>query len=205
MAEHKLFSLVGLEAPRFEASALMEDNSFNNEFQSADFLLGSYGVIFFYPLDFTYVCPTELIALNNRLKEFQARNAKVIAISTDSHFTHLAWKRTPHKFGGIQNVKFPIVADLTKEIADTYGVIVNRSIPLRGTFITDRDGIVRYQQVNDLAIGRNIDEILRTLDAIQHHENSGNVCPAGWTKGKESVEPNDKGVAEFLVKHAANL
>lgn len=205
MAENKLFSLVGLEAPNFVASALMEDNSFNNDFHSDQYLKGSYGVLFFYPLDFTYVCPTELIALNNRLEEFKARNTKIIAVSTDSHFTHLAWKRTPYNAGGIQNVQFPIVADLTKEISEIYGVIINKSISLRGTYIIDQQGIIRYSQVNDLAIGRNIDEILRTIDALQHHETSGHVCPAGWTKGQESIIPNEKEISEFLPKYAANL
>lgn len=198
-------SLVGYEAPRFTASALMEDNRFNNDFHSEEYLAGKYGVIFFYPLDFTYVCPTELIALNNRLSEFKARNAAIIAVSVDSHFTHLAWKRMPYKYGGIGNVQFPIVADLTKSIAERYGVVVNESVAMRGTFITDQNGVVRFQQVNDLALGRNIDEILRTIDALQHHEKSGQVCPAGWINGKDAVTPTDKGVAEYLVKYAKVL
>ncbi len=198
-------SLVGFEAPKFTASALMPDNSFNNDFHSEEYINDKYGIIFFYPLDFTYVCPTELIALNNRLAEFQKRNAAIVAISTDSHFTHLAWKRMPYKYGGIGNVQFPIVADLTKSISDRYGVTINEAVSIRGTFITDRKGIIRYQQINDLAIGRNIDELLRALDALQHHETSGNVCPAGWTTGKDAVLPTEKGIADYLVKHAASL
>ena len=203
--EIKNYSLVGLDAPEFVASALMEDNKFNNDFHLSEYLKDSYGLIFFYPLDFTYVCPTELVALNNRIEEFRERNTKIVAVSIDSHFTHLAWKRMPHKFGGIGNVQFPIVADLTKNISETYGVIINNALALRGSFIVDKEGIVRYQQVSDLAIGRNIDDLIRTIDALQHHEISGEVCPAGWTIGKDAVVPNEAGVAEYLQNNAANL
>ncbi|MEM7617110.1 MAG: peroxiredoxin [Pseudomonadota bacterium] len=203
--EVKIFSMVGYEAPKFTGSALMPDNNFNNDFHLEEYFKDSYGVIFFYSLNFTYVCPTELIALNNRLQEFTNRNTKIVAVSTDSQFSHLSWKKIPHKYGGIGNVQFPLVSDLTHSITKNYGVIVNDAIALRGTFFLDKAGVVRYQQVNDLSLGRNIDEIIRTIDAFQYHEATGEVCPAGWQIGDDGVVPDEKGVGNYLAKNASNL
>lgn len=197
--------LVGKIAPDFTATAVMPDNGFNDKFNLKTYLKGKYGVLFFYPLDFTFVCPSEIIAFNNRLKEFKARKTEVIAVSVDSHFTHLAWKNTPVDKGGIGNVQFPMVADLTKQIARDYDVLLNDAIAFRGTFLIDKDFKVRHQIVNDLPLGRNVDEALRMVDALQFHEEHGEVCPAGWHKGQDGMKADAGGVAGYLKKHAAKL
>ncbi len=197
--------LVGKSAPDFTATAVMPNNSFNDKFNLKSHLKGKYGVLFFYPLDFTFVCPSEIIAFNNRVKEFHDRKTEVIAVSVDSHFTHLAWKNTPVDKGGIGNVQFPMVADLTKQIARDYDVLLNDAIAFRGTFLIDKDFKVRHQIVNDLPLGRNVDEALRMVDALQFHEEHGEVCPAGWNKGNDGMKANAEGVAGYLKKHAAKL
>lgn len=196
--------LVGKNAPDFTAQAVMPDNTFK------DFNLKKEGkgkniVLFFWPLDFTFVCPSEIIAFNNRLKEFKTRNTLVVGISVDSHFTHLAWKNTPVEKGGIGNVQFPLIADITKQIARDYDVLMNDSVSLRGTFLIDKQGIVRHQLVNDLPLGRNVDEAIRMVDALQFHEENGEVCPAGWNRGDEGMTPDAKGVASYLGKKAQKL
>jgi peroxiredoxin (alkyl hydroperoxide reductase subunit C) len=197
--------LVGKNAPDFTANAVMPDNSIKADFNLKTFLKGKMGVLFFYPLDFTFVCPSEIIAFNNRLKEFKDRGVEVIAVSVDSHFTHLAWKNTPVDKGGIGNVQFPMVADLTKQIARDYDVLLNDSIAFRGTFLIDKDFKVRHQIVNDLPLGRNVDEAIRMVDALQFHEEHGEVCPAGWNKGSEGMKANAEGVAGYLKKNATKL
>lgn len=188
-------------APDFTATAVMPDNSFNDTFSLADYK-GKYVVLFFYPLDFTFVCPSEILAFNEKLGEFHARNCEVIGVSVDSHFSHWAWKNTPVNKGGIGNIQYPLVADITKNIAREYGVLFNDAIALRGLFILDKEGIVRHALVNDLPLGRSVDEALRVLDALQFTEEFGEVCPANWSKGKEGMKPNAEGVAEYLAKHA---
>ena len=195
--------LVGKEAPDFKAQAVMPDNSFK-EISLSDYK-GKYVVVFFYPLDFTFVCPSEIIAFDHRLSEFKARNVEVIAVSIDSHFTHLAWKNTAVADGGIGNVQFPMIADIDKSITDAYDMRVNPGIALRGSFLIDKDGIVQHQVVNALALGRNVDEMLRMVDALQFTEEHGEVCPAGWHKGKEGMKGSTEGVAEYLAKHAEEL
>jgi peroxiredoxin (alkyl hydroperoxide reductase subunit C) len=197
--------LVGKQAPDFTANAVMPDNSIKADFNLKAHLKGKMGVLFFYPLDFTFVCPSEIIAFNNRLKEFKDRGVEVIAVSVDSHFTHLAWKNTPVDKGGIGNVQFPMVADLTKQIARDYDVLLNDSIAFRGTFLIDKDFKVRHQVINDLPLGRNVDEAIRMVDALQFHEEHGEVCPAGWNKGSEGMKANADGVAGYLKKNAAKL
>lgn len=197
--------LVGKEAPDFTAVAVMPDNSFEEKFNLRSYLKNKVGVLFFYPLDFTFVCPSEIIAFHNRLKEFKTRNAAVIGVSVDSHFTHLAWKNTPVEQGGIGNVQYPLVADITKNIARDYDVLVNDAVAFRGTFLIDRKGIVRHQLVNDLPLGRNIDEAIRMVDALQFFEEHGEVCPAGWERGEEGMKPDAKGVAAYLKKKAGKL
>lgn len=197
--------LVGKQAPDFTANTVMPDNSIKADFNLKSYLKGKYGVLFFYPLDFTFVCPSEIIAFNNRLKEFKDRGVEVIAVSVDSHFTHLAWKNTPVEKGGIGNVQFPMVADLTKQIARDYDVLLNDSIAFRGTFLIDKDFKVRHQIVNDLPLGRNVDEAIRMVDALQFHEEHGEVCPAGWNKGSEGMKANAEGVAGYLKKNATKL
>lgn len=197
--------LVGKQAPDFTATAVMPDNSFNDKFNLKSYLNGKPAVLFFYPLDFTFVCPSEIIAFDNRLKEFKDRGVEVIAVSVDSHFTHLAWKQTEVKAGGIGNVQFPMVADLTKSIARDYDVLVNDAVAFRGTFLIDKNFTVRHQLVNDLPLGRNIDEAIRMVDALQFFEQHGEVCPAGWNKGSEGMKADAAGVAKYLEKNAAKL
>lgn len=197
--------LVGRPAPDFVAPAVMPNNEINADFCLRNHLEGSYGLVFFYPLDFTFVCPSEILAHDHRLAAFADRNTKVVAVSVDSQFTHLAWKNTPVDKGGLGRVGFPMVADLTKAIARSYGVLVNDSVALRGTFLIDRAGIVRHQVVNDLPLGRNVDEALRMVDALQFHEEHGEVCPAGWNKGKAGMEASPDGVAKYLASHAEAL
>jgi len=192
-------NLVCGQAPDFTAQAVMPDDSFA-ELKLSSYR-GKYVVLFFYPLDFTFVCPTEIIAFDQCLPSFKKKNAEVIGVSVDSHFTHLAWKNTPREQGGIGPVKYPLVADLDKNISRAYGVLLNESIALRGLFIIDREGIVRHALVNDLPLGRNVDEALRLLDAIQFHEKNGEVCPANWREGHEAMKPTAEGVAGYLAKH----
>jgi peroxiredoxin (alkyl hydroperoxide reductase subunit C) len=197
--------LVGKEAPDFTAKAVMPDNSINDKFNLKHYLKGKVGIVFFWPLDFTFVCPSEILAFNNRVSEFKARGAEVIGVSVDSHFTHLAWKNTPVDQGGIGNVQFPMVADLTKSIARAYDVLLGDEVAFRGTFMIDGKGIVRHQVVNDLPLGRNVDEALRMLDALNFVEEHGEVCPANWKRGEEAMKPTAEGVASYLKKHAAAI
>lgn len=197
--------LVGKEAPNFRATAVMGDNTIREDFELKAYLAGEKGLLFFYPLDFTFVCPSEIIAFDHRYKEFQQRNTKVIGVSVDSQFTHVAWKQTPIEKGGIGKVAFPLVADLTKSIARDYDVLVGDAVALRGTFLIDEKGIVRHQVINDLPLGRNIDEAIRMLDALTFHQKNGEVCPAGWAQGKQGMKASPEGVAGYLSKHAAGL
>jgi peroxiredoxin (alkyl hydroperoxide reductase subunit C) len=194
--------LVGKEAPDFTAKAVMPDNSINDKFNLKSYLKGKVGVVFFWPLDFTFVCPSEIIAFDNRVNEFKSRGAEVIGVSVDSHFTHLAWKNTPVENGGIGNVQFPMVADLTKSIARAYDVLLADEVAFRGTFMIDKKGIVRHQVINDLPLGRNVDEAIRMLDALNFVEEHGEVCPANWKRGGEGMKPTAEGVAGYLKKHA---
>lgn len=197
--------LVGKQAPDFTAPAVLPGNEIDESFNLKSYLNGSYGILFFYPLDFTFVCPSEILAHDHRVAAFAERNTKVIGVSVDSHFTHLAWKNTPIEKGGLGNVQFPLVADLTKEIARSYGVLLNDSVALRGTFLIDKNGNVRHQVVNDLPLGRNVDEALRLVDALQFHEEHGEVCPAGWNKGKAGMKATPEGVAAYLAENAKSL
>jgi len=193
-------TLVTKEAPDFAAQAVMADNSFTELTLSS--YRGKYVVLFFYPLDFTFVCPSEIIAFDKAVGEFEAKDAQVIGVSVDSHFTHLAWKNTPVDQGGIGQVEYPLVADLSKSISRDYGVLLGEEVALRGLFLIDKEGIVRHALVNDLPLGRNVDEALRTLDALQFTEQHGEVCPANWREGQEAMKPTTEGVAEYLAAHA---
>lgn len=197
--------LVGKEAPDFTAKAVMPDNSINDKFNLKEHIKGKVGVVFFWPLDFTFVCPSEIIAFNNRVNEFKSRGAEVIGVSVDSHFTHLAWKNTPVEQGGIGNVQFPMVADLTKSIARAYDVLLADEVAFRGTFMIDKKGVVRHQVINDLPLGRNVDEAIRMLDALNFVEEHGEVCPANWQRGGEGMKPTAEGVASYLTKHASGI
>ena len=197
--------LVGKEAPHFVATAIMPNNDILAGFDLSKYLNGDVGVLFFYPLDFTFVCPTEIIAFNHRLGEFTSRHVKVIAVSVDSHFSHLAWKETPVNNGGIGNIQMPMVSDLNKSIGKDYGILCNDNIAYRASFLIDKKGIVRHQVVNDLPLGRNVDEMLRMVDALAHHEEHGEVCPAGWVKGDEAMKPSTEGVADYLTSNVDKL
>jgi peroxiredoxin 2/4 len=193
-------SLVTKEAPNFTATAVMPDNSFK-ELELSSYR-GKYVVLFFYPLDFTFVCPSEIVAFDAAVEKFQKKNTQVIGVSVDSHFTHLAWKNTPRKEGGIGQIRYPLVGDLTKNIARSFGVLLDGGVALRGLFLIDKEGKVRHALVNDLPIGRSVDEALRTLDALQFHEQHGDVCPANWHEGEEAMKPTAEGVAQYLAKHS---
>ena len=197
--------LVGKQAPDFTAVTVMGDNSINESFNLSAHTKGKYAVIFFYPLDFTFVCPSELIAFDHRLNEFKTRNVEVIGVSIDSQFTHLAWKNTPVNNGGIGKVGYPLVADIKHEICKAYDVEADAGVAFRGSFLIDKAGVVRHQVVNDLPLGRNIDEMLRMVDALQFTEQHGEVCPAGWNKGKAGMKANPDGVADYLAKHSGEL
>ena len=194
-------SLVTKEAPDFTATAVMPDNSFKEGLMLSSYR-GKYVILFFYPLDFTFVCPSEIIAFDAALDKFQKKNTQVLGVSVDSHFTHWAWKNTPRKEGGIGPIRYPLVSDLTKSIAKDYGVLLEGGVALRGLFLIDKEGKVRHALINDLPIGRSVDEALRTLDALQFHEQHGDVCPANWHEGEEAMKPTADGVAQYLAKHS---
>jgi len=199
-------TLIGQKAPDFTAATVMGDGQINNSFNLHQAIENKFAVIFFYPLDFTFVCPSEIIAFDNRMKEFTDRNTVVLGISIDSQFTHNAWRNTPVANGGIGPVRFPLVADVNHQICQAYGVEhPTAHVALRGTFIIDKKGIVRSQIVNDLALGRNVDELLRLIDALDFHEKHGEVCPAGWTKGKTGIKPTAEGIASYLADEAGSL
>jgi len=213
--------LVTKPAPDFKATAVMADNSFK-EISISDYK-GKKIVLFFYPLDFTFVCPTEIIAFDHRLGDFEKRGVQVLGCSVDSKYSHLAWKNTPVNKGGIGNVNYPIIADIDKSIARNYDVLkgsveasiltdedeydlsVDGDVALRGSFLIDEKGIIRHAVINDLPLGRNIDEMLRMVDALTFNTEHGEVCPAGWTEGKDGMEENFEGVANYLSDHSSEL
>jgi peroxiredoxin (alkyl hydroperoxide reductase subunit C) len=197
--------LVTKPAPDFTAAAIMPNNDINETFNLKKYIQGKIGVLFFYPLDFTFVCPSEIIAFNNRIEEFKKRNAEIVAISVDSKYAHLAWKNTPINSGGIGKIMFPMVSDITKSIAKDYDVLFGEAVALRGTFIIDQEGIVRHQIVNDLPLGRNVDEAIRMIDALKFFQEHGEVCPAGWNSGKPGMKASSDGVASYLSENSNKL
>ncbi len=197
--------LVGKQAPDFTAAAVMADGSINEGFSLSDYK-GKYVVLFFYPLDFTFVCPSELIAFDHRIKEFESRGVQVIGCSIDSQFTHAAWRNTAVNDGGIGSVAYPLVADVKHEICQAYDVeFADAGVAFRGSFLIDKDGAVMHQVVNHLPLGRNVDEMLRMIDALQFHEEHGEVCPAGWNKGDKGMVADADGVASYLASEADKL
>jgi len=191
--------LITQPAPDFTAAAVMPDNSIKEEFSLSAYR-GKYVVLFFYPLDFTFVCPSEILQFNQYLEKFKEKNCEIIGVSVDSQFSHLAWKNTPVNEGGIGNIQYPLVADLDKKIAASYGVLLEEGIALRGTFLIDKEGVLRHAVINDLALGRNIEEALRMVGALQFHEQHGDVCPANWKEGEAAMKPTRQGVADYLSK-----
>jgi peroxiredoxin (alkyl hydroperoxide reductase subunit C) len=198
--------LVGRSAPDFSAAAVLGNGEIVDNYNFKNAAKGKYAVVFFYPLDFTFVCPTELIAFDKRLNEFKERNVEVIGVSVDSQFVHNAWRNTPVDKGGIGAVSYTLVADLTHAIAKAYDVETpNGAVAFRGSFLIDKEGVVRHQVVNDLPLGRNIDEMIRMIDALQFNEQHGEVCPAGWQKGASGMKDTPDGVASYLSQHAQEL
>ena len=198
--------LVGRPAPDFTAAAVLGSNIIVDAFTLSENIKDRYAVIFFYPLDFTFVCPSELIAFDHRLKEFTDRGVEVIGVSIDSPFTHHAWRNTAINDGGIGQVGYSLVADVKHDICQSYGIEhPEAGVAFRATFLIDQQGVVRHQVVNDLPLGRDIDELLRMVDALQFHEEHGEVCPAGWTKGDKGMTATPTGVAEYLSENAETL
>jgi peroxiredoxin (alkyl hydroperoxide reductase subunit C) len=196
-------TLVGHKAPDFDVPAVLGTGEIVGRFQLP---VNTYVVLFFYPLDFTFVCPSELIALDHRMNEFKKRGVEVVAVSIDSHYTHNAYRHTPQDKGGIGPVKFTLAADVKHSICQAYGIEhPTAGVAFRAAFIIDNKGVVRSEMVNDLPVGRNIDELLRVVDAIQFFEEHGEVCPAGWQKGQKGMQASPEGVASYLAEHAKQL
>lgn len=196
--------LVTKQAPDFTAAAVMPDGTFKEDFKLSD-LRGKYVVLFFWPLDFTFVCPSEIIAHNNRIDRFRELGVELVGVSIDSHFTHFAWKQTPVENGGIGNVQFPLVADVKHDIVRAYGIEHPDGVALRGSFLIDKDGVVQHQTINNLPLGRNVDEMIRLVEALQFTEEHGEVCPAGWQKGQKGMKADAEGVASYLKENAGSL
>lgn len=197
--------LVGKQAPDFTAAAVKANGEIVDTLTMSAEISGKYGLIFFYPLDFTFVCPSELIALDHRIEQFKALNVEVLGVSIDSQFTHNAWRNTPVDNGGIGPLGYTLVADTTHEICQAYDVEAEGGVAFRGAFLIDKDGLVRSQIVNDLPLGRNIDELLRLVEALQFHEEHGDVCPAGWQKGDKGMDASPDGVASYLADNSDKL
>ncbi|RVU32184.1 MULTISPECIES: peroxiredoxin [Neptunomonas] len=197
--------LVGKQAPDFTAPAVLANGEIVDTFTLSEAIKGKKAVVFFYPLDFTFVCPSELLAFDHRIEEFKKRNVEVIGVSIDSHFSHNAWRNTPVDAGGIGPVKYTLVADMTHAICQGYDVESEGGVAFRGSFLIDEDGLVRHQVVNDLPLGRNVDEMLRMVDALAFHQEHGEVCPAGWQEGDKGMVASPEGVAKYLSEEADNL
>lgn len=208
-------TLVGKKAPLFKAKAVINGSDIIGDFSLEQFIGKKDVIFFFYPLDFTFVCPTELLAFQEKMEEFEKRNVAVVACSIDSEFSHWAWLQTELNKGGIKGVKYPIVADLSKTISENFGVLAGEydydnegkaifngsPVAYRGLFLIDKQGIVRHSLINDLPLGRNVDEAIRMVDALQHFEEYGEVCPANWSEGKDAMKATQDGVADYLSKH----
>ncbi|MCO4758283.1 peroxiredoxin [Pontibacterium sp.] len=197
--------LVGKQAPDFTAPAVLGNGEIVDAFTLSEAAKGKKAVVFFYPLDFTFVCPSELLAFDHRIEEFKKRNVEVIGVSIDSHFSHNAWRNTPVNEGGIGAVNYTLVADMTHSICQSYDVESEGGVAFRGSFLIDEDGLVRHQVVNDLPLGRNVDEMLRMVDALAFHQEHGEVCPAGWNQGDKGMVASPEGVASYLTEEADNL
>ena len=197
--------LVGKKAPDFTVAAVLGDGTIVNSFTLSEAIKGKYGLVFFYPLDFTFVCPSELIALDHRMDKFKEMGVEVIAVSIDSQFTHNAWRNTAINDGGIGPVKYTMAADIAHDICKAYDVEADGGVAFRGAFIIDKAGNVRSQIVNDLPLGRNMEELIRIFEALQFHEEHGEVCPAGWTKGDKGMDASPEGVAKYLAAESGKL
>ena len=198
-------TLVGLKAPKISSAAVMPDGGIINQYDFFEQTAGQYRLVFFYPLDFTFVCPTELLALDKRMEQFKALNVAVAAVSIDSVHTHFRWRQTPISEGGIGALSYPLMADINHQLCQAYGVQSVGGMAFRGSFLIDQQGTVKAQWVHDLPLGRNIDEFIRVAEALQQHEKFGEVCPAGWQKGQSSMVESHDGVKSYLTDHASAL
>ena len=197
--------LVGKPAPDFTCNAVLGNGEIVDNFNLKEALNGKIGLVFFYPLDFTFVCPSELLAVDHRMDKFKELGVEVIGVSIDSHFTHNAWRNTPVNNGGIGQVGYTLAADINHDICRAFDVESAGGVAFRGAFIIDQNGVVRSQQVNDLPLGRNFDEYIRVIEALQFHEEHGEVCPAGWSKGDKGMTASPEGVAAYLTENADAL
>ncbi|WP_253299866.1 peroxiredoxin [Wolbachia endosymbiont of Chironomus riparius] len=194
-------NLITKSAIDFTAPAVLANGEIIDDFCLSEHIKGKYAILFFYPLDFTFVCPTEIISFHNKVNDFSKRDTEVIGISVDSKFSHHHWRKIPVSEGGIGEVSYPLVSDIRKSISKDYGVLYDDTVAFRATFIIDDKFIVRHQSINDLALGRNVDEFIRIIDAIKHNEEHGEVCPAGWKKGKQAMQATHEGVADYLASN----
>ena len=194
--------MVGHQFPSATVNAVMPDGSFDEQFNVLDYGKDSYTVVFFYPLDFTFVCPTELVAFDKKMSEFEARGVKVVAASVDSHFSHAAWRKTALNDGGIGEVSYPMVSDLQRDLADELGILNEAGVTYRASYLLDKNGIVRHMVINDLPLGRSVEEMLRMVDALQFHEQHGEVCPANWKQGEEAMSATKESTGAYLAKQA---
>ena len=192
-------NLVSKPAPDFQADAVMPDGSFKSIKLSN--YRGKYVILFFYPLDFTFVCPTEIIAFSAKMDDFKKRNTQVLGVSIDSKFSHLAWRNTDRKKGGLGDIQYPLISDVTKQISNDYDVLADFGVAFRGLFLIDKEGIIQHQLINNLPLGRNIDEALRMVEALQFHEKNGEVCPANWQEGSDGMKPDPDGSIPYFEKH----
>ncbi len=199
-----MYTLIQKPAPDFTADAVMPNGEFS-KITLSNFKNNKYVCLFFYPLDFTFVCPSEIISFSNHTKQFEDRNVQLLGVSVDSKFSHHAWRKTPVDQGGIGEIHFPLIADITKEISRDYGVLIDDAVALRGTYLIDKTGVVRQATHNDLPLGRNIAETLRVVDALQFTEKHGEVCPANWKQGDMAMKPTAQGVASYLKENATRL
>lgn len=197
--------LVGKKAPEFTAAAILGNGAIKENFNLYEEIKGQKAVLFFYPLNFTFVCPSEIIAFNNKIEEFKALNTKLIGVSIDSHFSHLAWKNTPVNKGGIGEIKFDLVSDVAGDIVKEYGIRHDIGVAYRASFLIDEEQNIRHQVVNDLPLGRSTDEMLRMIKALNHHQQHGEVCPANWNQDKEAMQATPEGVASYLAEHSNKL
>jgi len=197
--------LIGKGAPDFESNTIMENGDLNGQFRLSDYIQDSYGVLFFYPMNFFSVCSSEIISFNNRMEHFTSRGIKVVGVSVDSYLSHKMLRTKIESLTGGKQLQFPLVSDAGKSISKTYDVLVNDAVSIRASFIIDKSGVIRYQMLNDLPIGRNVNELIRQVDALEHHYKSGKLCYSGWQKGKAGIADNDEYGDEFLGKYANNL
>lgn len=199
-----MHNLIQQHAPNFETDAVLENGEFD-KISLSNFKNKKYVCLFFYPLDFTFVCPSEILSFSHRISEFEKRNVQILGISIDSKYSHLAWRKTLPTNGGIGAINFPLLSDITKKITKDYGVLLENSVALRATFLIDKLGIIRHVTLNDLPIGRNVDEVIRIIDAMQYVEQNEEVCPAGWKKGQVAMHPTAAGVSSYLTNNADKL